>query len=245
MDSFIRVGLFAIVVFVTVSAERDCSDVIRSIKIRKVSDNSVKRFEKNTLKEFESFLKNNQHRKQWQLSDNVSEIYPYNCVIKDLVNYQVQQEMSAFYQYTNMAMFFHRHDKDFPGFAKYFQAGADEELKHAQMFMKFQMRRGGPLELMNLDAPPNAKWDDAVSVIDAALSLEKEVTTKILCLHDIGSMIDDKDFVDFLESNMISEQYESMRELQGHKNTLTRMAGVSNVGLAEFQFDQMLQKKQN
>ena len=46
---------------------------------------------------------------------------------------------------------------------------------------------------------------------------------------------------------MIGEQYESMRELSGHKQTLDRMAGkdLANIGLAEFQFDLMLQKKQD
>ena len=46
---------------------------------------------------------------------------------------------------------------------------------------------------------------------------------------------------------MIGEQYESMRELSGHKQTLERMAGkdLANIGLAEFQFDLMLQKKQD
>jgi len=243
-----RVILLAIFVFVTVSAARDCTDIFDAIEIKKAdTKNSVRVQGAKTIEDFITFIKETRKKTDWQLSEDVSKIYPYDSVIKDLVNYQVKQEMSAFYQYTNMAMFFHRHDKDFPGFAKYFQAGADEELKHAHMFMKFQMRRGGPLELQSLDAPPKPKWKNAVSVIEAALTLEKDVTGKILCLHDIGSKMDDKDFVDFLESNMISEQYESMRELQGHKNTLLRMIGTNNKneGLAEFQFDQMLRKKQN
>jgi len=238
MASFIKVVFLATILLVTVSAEKDCSEIIRRIK--KLSKNSVK-FDGTSIKELEAYIKSD------RTDTNTSEIYPYDGVIRDMVNYQIQQEMSAFYEYTNMAMFFHRHDKDFPGFAKYFQAGADEELKHAHMFMKFQAKRGGSLKLMDLEAPKQAKWTNAVKVIDEALELERAVTEKILCLHDIGSLVNDKDFVDFLESNMIGEQYESMRELQGHKQTLKRMAGkdLANIGLAEFQFDLMLQKKQD
>lgn len=176
---------------------------------------------------------------------DVSKIYLYDEKIQDLVNFQIKQEMTAFYEYTNMAMFFNRHDKDYPGFAKYFQSSAAEELKHAHMFMKFQLKRGGSLKLMELPAPAENAWKNAVDVFDSAFELEKEVTSKILCLHDIGSKLNDKDFVDFLETNFIPEQYEGMRELQGHKKTLERMAGKSkkDIGLAEFQFDQMLQKK--
>jgi len=240
MASFTKTALLATIFLVTVSAERDCTKIINRIK--NLSENSVKRFTGKSLEELGDYIKRSD-----RTDSSISEIYPYDGVIRDLVNYQIQQEMSAFYEYTNMAMFFHRHDKDFPGFAKYFQAGADEELKHAHMFMKFQAKRGGSLKLMDLKAPKTANWKNAVEVIEEAFKLEKKVTEKILCLHDIGSQVNDKDFVDFLESNMIGEQYESMRELSGHKQTLDRMAGkdLANIGLAEFQFDLMLQKKQD
>jgi len=218
----------------TLALQQQCSDVLRSIEGE--SNRSMQKY-RNIIK---TCIEGSSDK-----SEDVSDIYLYDRRIQDLVNYQIQQEMTAFYEYTNMAMFFHRYDKDYPGFAKYFQAAADEELKHAHMFMKFQLKRGGSLELMELPAPKKNDWKNAVDVLGSAFTLEKDVTSKILCLHDIGGDLNDKDFVDFLETNFIPEQYDGMRELQGHKKTLERMAGnnLRNIGLAEYQFDQKLQEK--
>jgi len=232
MASTINILLLLIFTCATYALREECTNVLRSI------DGESNRVVGAIIKKF---LATPDDVK----SEDVSDIYHYDKTIQDLVNYQIQQEMTAFYEYTNMAMFFNRHDKDYPGFSKYFHAAAEEELKHAHMFMKFQLKRGGALKLMSLPAPKKNTWINAVDVMGSALTLEKEVTTKILCLHDIGEILNDKDFADFLETNFIPEQYDGMRELQGHMKTLERMAGdnMNNIGLAEFQFDQKLQKE--
>jgi len=236
MANSINILLLLISICASYALKQECDKVLESVESE--NNHSLKLL-RNTIK---SILSDDSED---EMSEDVSKIYLYDRRIQDLVNFQIKQEMAAFYEYTNMSMFFNRHDKDYPGFAKYFQSAAAEELKHAHMFMKFQLKRGGSLKLMELPAPAENTWKNAVDVFDSAFELEKEVTSKILCLHDIGSKLNDKDFVDFLETNFIPEQYEGMRELQGHKKTLERMAGKSkkDIGLAEFQFDQMLQKK--
>jgi len=237
MASSIKILLLLISICASFALKQECKKVLTSVESE--NNHSLKQSIRSTIKSIFS------DDSEDEVHKDVSEIYLYDKKIQDLVNFQIKQEMTAFYEYTNMAMFFHRHDKDYPGFAKYFKSSAEEELKHAHMFMKFQLKRGGSLRLMELPAPAENGWKDAVDVVDSAFELEKEVTSKILCLHDIGSELNDKDFVDFLETNFIPEQYNGMRELQGHKKTLERMAGKTqeNIGLAEFQFDQMLQKK--
>jgi len=175
--------------------------------------------------------------------ENVSKIYFYDKRVMDLVNHQVLHELIAFYEYTNMSAFFMRHEYDYPGFARYFQAAADGKMRDAQKLMKYQLKRGGTLNLTKLPAPATTDWTRAARVFASAMKMERELTSLVLCLHELGTMWNDKDFVDFLETTMIPEQYKNMRELKGHKEKLVRMAGTSreNIDLAEFQYDLMLQ----
>ena len=40
-----------------------------------------------------------------------------------------------------------RHEYDYPGFARYFQTAADGKMRDAQKLMKYQLKRGGTLNL--------------------------------------------------------------------------------------------------
>lgn len=175
--------------------------------------------------------------------EDVSKIYFYDKRVMELVNYQVLFELMAFYEYTNMSASFMHHESDYPGFARYFQTAADGKMRDAQKLMKYQLKRGGTLNLTKLLAPATTKWTHAPRVFASAMKMERELTSIILCLHEVGTKLNDKDFVDFLETTMIPEQYKKMRELKGHKEKLVRMAGTSreNIYLAEFQYDLMLQ----
>lgn len=184
-------------------------------------------------------------------SELISRIYEYPKGLETLVNQQIKTELNAFYNYLSMSQFFHREDHYMEGFAKYFHDAAMEELKHAEMFMKYQAKRGGRVKLLDLPAPSRQTWNSGYHVFKAALTLEKNVTAEVLCLHQVANEdYNDVDFVNFVEGEIIPEQYAGMRELTNHINTFKRMSAgkentkndFSNYGIAETMFDQKFNK---
>lgn len=185
-------------------------------------------------------------------TETITRIYPYTVDLELLVNHQIKMELNAFYNYLSMSHFFRREDQDMDGFTKFFHDAAMEELKHAEMFMKYQAKRGGRVELYNLPAPSKQEWNNALHVLRAALALERNVTDEVLCLHQMSNdKYNDVDLTNFLEGEIIPEQYTGMKELASKIKTLTRMASsksskgkedFKNYGMAEFHFDQLLKE---
>jgi len=170
-------------------------------------------------------------------------VYGYSKKLEALMNFQIKTEMGAFYEYTNMAAYFHRFDMDLPGFHRLFKEAAEEELKHAHLFMDYQNKRGGTVQLMALASPGKAKWPSGLDALHDALALERSVTHEILCLHKLASDLGDQHAVDFLETNFIPEQYDGMKDLATKIATLERISkNQQDYGLAEFHFDKTLQK---
>ena len=54
--------------------------------------------------------------------------------------------------------YFDRDDVALAGFAKYFKKSAEEELEHAQKFMKYQNQRGGRIVLQAIKKPEKDEW---------------------------------------------------------------------------------------
>ena len=79
--------------------------------------------------------------------------------------------------------YFERDDVALPGFAKYFKKAADEEKEHAEKLMKFQVQRGGRIELKNITKPAKDEWGSGLDAMQAALELEKTVNQSLLDLH--------------------------------------------------------------
>jgi len=176
----------------------------------------------------------------------INRIYPWARDLETLVNFQIRIEMNAFYNYLAMSHFFGREDQNLEGFAKFYHGQAMEELKHAESFMKYQAKRGGRVSYYDLPAPEKQEWENGVHTLKMALLLERNVTSEILCLHQMANKYDDVDFVNFLEGEVIPEQYESMKELATHIKTISRMSSgksqddYRNYGLAEAEFDKVL-----
>lgn len=194
-----------------------------------------------------SRLDDNNTKRTASFTDNINRIFAYPKDLEILVNHQILKEMNAFYNYLSMSQFFRQEDHFLEGFSKYFHDAAMEELKHAEMFMKYQAKRGGRVTLMDLPAPSKQSWRSAYHVLKAAMILEKNVTTEVLCLHQVANdEYNDVDFVNFVEGEIIPEQYDGMRELTNKIKTLARMSSprgkedFSNYGIAESMFDEKL-----
>jgi len=220
MKAFTILSIFCLI---SISLARDCSWLEKrlnnnNVRKKKANDNDV--------------------------DDMINRIYPYHKDLESLLNFQIRNEMNAFYSYLSMAHFFGTEENDLEGFYAYFHAAAMEELKHAEMFMKYQAKRGARNHLYSLAEPERQTWRNGVHVLKSAFELEKNVTDEILCLHKLADdKYNDVDLVNFLEGEVIPEQYSGMKELQSHIKSIQRLSAGKdggahkNYGLAEFEYD--------
>ncbi|KAF4520840.1 hypothetical protein B566_EDAN007136 [Ephemera danica] len=152
------------------------------------------------------------------------------------INEQINMELYASYVYMSMAYYFDRHDVALHGFYKYFKHASDEERGHAEKLMKYQNKRGGNIVLKDIASPSKSNWGSAVEAMEEALNLEKKVNESLLNLHTVATNHGDANMCDFLESEYLQEQVESIKEISDHVTNLQRVGE----GLGIFVFDQKL-----
>lgn len=134
---------------------------------------------------------------------------------------------------------FDRDDVALPGLHQYFKDASDEERGHAMMFMKYMNKRGGQVILQDIKAPELPFDMTALDAFQKALDFEKQVNETILEMHAAAAASNDPHFVDFLESNFLTEQVESIKEIGDYVTQLNRVGE----GLGVYMFDKDLLKK--
>ncbi|KAF7987531.1 hypothetical protein HCN44_003293 [Aphidius gifuensis] len=149
------------------------------------------------------------------------------------INKQINLELYSSYVYLSMASYFARSDVALPGLHDYFKKSSDEEREHAMKLITYQNKRGGTVVFKDVKAPEQTTWATAKEAMSAALDLEKIVNTSLLELHGLASTHNDAHFEDFLESEFLPEQVESIKELADHITNLERVGE----GLGVYMFD--------
>jgi len=157
----------------------------------------------------------------------------YHLDTEAAVNKQINLELSASYVYQSMAWYFERDDVALHGFSHFFSEQSKEEREHAEKLMKLQNQRGGTIKLYDIPKPPQDSWGTPLEAMEAALALEKKVNVSLLELHKIGDSHGDANFCDFIESEFLTEQVESIKQLSGYVTNLKRVGP----GLGEYLFD--------
>lgn len=152
--------------------------------------------------------------------------------VESAINDQINMELYASYAYQAAARHFERDDVALFGFAKFFQHQSDEEREHAEKLQKYLNLRGGRLILKDVKAPPT-EYDTALSAMEAALQLERDVNESLLNMHKLADDAHDAQATDFLEGNYLNEQVESIKEISDHVTNLRRVG----TGLGEYLFD--------
>jgi len=152
---------------------------------------------------------------------------------EEAINEQINRELFAQYTYMSMAAHFSRDDNFLPGFAKFFKEAAEEEHKHAMMFMEYQNKRGGRVKLQPISQPCNDQWGNGLKAMEEALKLEKVIYRSLRDVHKTATDNDDPQMTDFIEANFLGEQIDSIKLLGNYIGTLKRIGG----GLGEYQFD--------
>eukprot|EP00088_Acartia_fossae_P040337 TRINITY_DN42008_c0_g1_i1.p1 TRINITY_DN42008_c0_g1~~TRINITY_DN42008_c0_g1_i1.p1 ORF type:complete len:182 (-),score=21.13 TRINITY_DN42008_c0_g1_i1:65-610(-) len=148
---------------------------------------------------------------------------------EDAIQGQINFELKASYVYMSMAAYFARDSVELPGLAKYFRNQSEEERSHAQKFIDYTNLRGGNVVLKDLSAP-EVDWKSAKNAWEFALTLEKENNKSLMNLWKVADQAGDMQLQDYLESEFLQEQVESIRFFAGQLVMLNR-AGTDGLGL--------------
>ena len=100
--------------------------------------------------------------------------------------------------------------------------------------MSYQNKRGGRIVLHDIKSP-NTEWSTHVSALEDALALEKTVNDSLLDLHRTAGSHNDPHLCDFLETEFLKEQVDSINEI----SKLITNAKRCGDGLGIYQFDKL------
>jgi len=159
------------------------------------------------------------------------------------INKQINMELYASYVYLSMAYHFDRDDVALESFFKFFKDQSDDEREHAQKLMKYQNMRGGSILLKEVAGPPTLEINanqQHITSLEKALELERQVNESLLALHATASKHNDAHLCDYLESEFLNEQVESINEISKLLTNAKRCG--DNLGV--FQFDKLGMKKE-
>jgi len=161
---------------------------------------------------------------------------------EEKINDQIHMELKASDVYLSMAAYFKRYDVSLHGFEHFFMKSSDEERVHAKKLMDYLNRRGGIVKMNPINEYPTevntGDWRGALEALKAAYELEKHVLVKLQSVHQCGADNNDANLQDFIESEYLTEQYESIEELSNMITKVTRLG----CGVGLHIFDEGLKK---
>ncbi|XWS71888.1 hypothetical protein CRYUN_Cryun03dG0176600 [Craigia yunnanensis] len=126
------------------------------------------------------------------------------------------------------------HSRASPSIVLFFKDSSVEERQHAEKLMDYQNKRGGKVMLQSMLMPlsefDHAEKGDALYAMELALSLEKLNNEKLLNLHKMANKVNDVHSVDFIETEFLTGQVESIRKPSEYVAQLRRVGrGHGNI----------------
>ena len=153
-------------------------------------------------------------------------------------NDQINAELYSAYIYLAMSAYFE--DTNFPGFAKWMQAQAGEEVEHAMKFYNHIVEREGRVELQPIEGPPK-NWDNPTAIFKAAYEHECYISSRINDLMKLSQA--EKDYPSYsMLQWFVDEQVEEEASTKTIADQL-EMIGNKSIG-ALFMLDRELGKRQ-
>ncbi|XP_075478918.1 ferritin-3, chloroplastic-like [Primulina tabacum] len=166
--------------------------------------------------------------------------HKYSDFCEAAINEQINVEYNVSYVYHAMYAYFDRDNVALKGIANFFKESSIEEREHAEKFMEYQNKRGGQVKLQSMMMPisnyDHLEKGDALCAMELALSLEKLTNEKLLNLHKVAEENNDIQLADFLESEFLVEQVESIKKISEYVAQLRRVGRGHGV----WHFDKML-----
>jgi ferritin len=139
--------------------------------------------------------------------------------LQDALNAQINQELSAAYNYLAISAYFDEENLD--GFAKWMQLQHQEELEHAQRLQTYLLDRGGHLELEAI-AKPRSLFSGPLEAFEFSLEQEQENTQSINNLYEIALRLNDHATKSHLQW-FLDEQVEEEKSVEEVITTLQRI----------------------
>ncbi|KAI6229048.1 Ferritin [Aphelenchoides fujianensis] len=164
--------------------------------------------------------------------------------VEDAINGQINNELSASYNYLSMSNYCSRTEIALPGAAAYFGAQSIEEREHAQKLIDYQHKRGGKVDLQPIDRPTRQTWSSLLEMFQTALELERNNNQALLELHSLARHKNTPDFTNFLEEFYLRVQVEEIREMAAKCAQLERI-GDSGIGVHLFDRELAKEAKQD
>jgi ferritin len=130
--------------------------------------------------------------------------------LEELWNEQVHKELFASQFYLSASIWCK--NEEFEGMSSYMRKESDEERGHAMGFIDFALKKNIPLQLKEVDAPPNS-WDSVEELWEDMLKLEQTNTQSLFELNDEANSCHDPALITFLQPYHM-EQTESEDALQ-------------------------------
>ena len=135
-----------------------------------------------------------------------------NQNVQDALNDQIQAELDSAYIYLGMSAYIQ--SQNYPGFAAWMQAQAQEESQHAMKIYGYIVERGGRVQLKALGEPP-AEYQSPLDVFQKAYEHEQYITGRINSLFSLARSNNDP-ATESLMLWFVNEQVEeekTMREI--------------------------------
>ena len=104
--------------------------------------------------------------------------------LQDAINSQINQELTAAYNYLGMAIYFD--DANLEGFAHWMQMQHQEEQAHAMRLLKYLQDRGGKVVLESI-ASPRSEFSTPLEAFEVSLKQEQQNTKSINELYALAS----------------------------------------------------------
>jgi len=155
-----------------------------------------------------------------------------------LLNQQIKMELEASHAYLAMGAYFDRADVALPGFKAWAMKQSEEEREHAEKFIQYLNMRGGDYVPLPIDKPEKTTFGSALEAMKTALTMEMQVNKSLLNLHKAADEAGDAQMCDFLESNYLEEQVESINEIAKVVRKLIR----AGPGLGEYTVDKDMEE---
>lgn len=153
--------------------------------------------------------------------------------VQDEVNDQIQAEFQSGWLYLAFAAWFE--DRDLEGFAHWMRLQWQEEQDHGMKFYDHILRRGGQVELKDLDKP-TVDAETVVEIFEDVLEHERYITKRIHKLYDLAQ--DEGDYpLQTLLHWFIDEQVE---EEENADNILQRLKMIGDDTTGLYMLDQEL-----
>jgi ferritin len=152
------------------------------------------------------------------------------------LNKQINLEYYSSYLYRAMAAYME--NKNLDGSAHWMRMQADEEHQHALKIFDYVLERGGRIELLAVEAPPQ-DWDSPLGAFKDALEHEKDMTAKITDLADLA--INERDHA----TNNVMQWYvsEQVEEEANVDDIVKKLEMVGDNGPGMFMMDRELKAR--